>query len=116
MQADPDSIIFVKLLFVFKCALNDGKGPYSLALVQTYDAHIPAAEKPASDADLDMIRVRARPRKESTFIFIDSIIRGALLVDTRDNDCGDECFVVDSVDTDMFLRLRGWKPSRWSLS
>ncbi|KZP33132.1 hypothetical protein FIBSPDRAFT_721438, partial [Athelia psychrophila] len=74
-----DTITFAKLLFLFKLA---------------------------SDKELGMIRVRSHPRKDSTFIFVDSIIRGAMLVSTFDDRVSDECFVVDSVDTDMFLRLK----------
>jgi hypothetical protein len=95
--------IFAQLLFVFKCTIAAKE--YSLALVQSYDEHIPASERPKKDADLDLFRVRARPRKSSEFIFLDSIIRGALLVDSFDSEHGDEKLVVDIVDTDMFLRL-----------
>lgn len=101
-----DTITFAKLLFLFKCSINNGKGPYSLALVQKYNMYIPRRERLASDKELGMIRVRSHPRKDSTFIFVDSIIRGAMLVSTFDDRVSDECFVVDSVDTDMFLRLK----------
>ncbi|KZP29511.1 hypothetical protein FIBSPDRAFT_727366 [Athelia psychrophila] len=104
------TITFAKLLFIFKCSINNGKGPYSLALVQKYNMYIPRRERLASDKELGMIRVRAQPRKDSTFIFVDSIIRGAMLVSTFDELVSDECFVVDSVDTDMFLRLQNRTP------
>ncbi|KZP13413.1 hypothetical protein FIBSPDRAFT_913092 [Athelia psychrophila] len=111
-QADEQSIAFAKLLFVFKCSINNDRGPYSLALVQPYDTSIPRAERPSSDEDLGLIRVRAQRRSKSRLIFVDSIIRGAMLVSTYDEDIYDEHFVVDIVDTDMFLRLKGWSASR----
>lgn len=114
LRGENDSIIFAKLLFVFECSLNNGKGPFSLALVQMYDKRIPHANIPASDRYLDMIRVRPQSPKNAQLVFIDSIIRGAMLVSTNDNKDGD-CFVVDSVDTDMFLRLKDWTPTLWTL-
>ncbi|KZP28161.1 hypothetical protein FIBSPDRAFT_729690, partial [Athelia psychrophila] len=111
-QADEQSIAFVKLLFIFKCSINNNRGPYSLALVQPYDTSIPRTERPSSDEDLGLIHVRAQRRSKSRLIFVDSIIRGAMLVSTYDEDVYDEHFVVDIVDTDMFLRLKGWSASR----
>ena len=102
------TIIFARLLYIFKCSINNDKGPYSLALVQIYDEHI---DRPASDEYLGMIRVRAKRRKEGQFIFVDSIIRGAMLVSANEKENPNDCFVVDTVDTDMFLRLRHWAPN-----
>jgi hypothetical protein len=96
--------IFAQLLLLFKCRFA-GKD-YPLALIQPFDQPIPARERPKKDKDLDLYRVRARPRKLAEFIFMDSIIRGALLVNSFDSQYGDECFVIDTVDTDMFLQLR----------
>lgn len=115
IQGNEDKITFGKLVFVFKCSINNDKAPYSLALVQGYDAYIPRLERPSSDKDLSLIRVRAQRRSKSQLIFVDSIIRGAMLVSVYDEQVFDECFVVDSVDTDMFLRLQGWSPSSFTV-
>lgn len=111
IQDTEDTFAFARLLFLFKCSINNDKGPYSLALVQKYDVCIPRWDRPTSDKDLGMIRVRAQHPKDSTFIFTSSIIRGAMLVSTFEKGPFEECFVVDSVDTDMFLRLINWTPS-----
>ena len=60
------------------------------------------------DVDLGLYRVRAKPRKLAEFVFMESIIRGALLVNTFDSEHGDEHFVIDTIDTDMFLRLHSF--------
>lgn len=113
VQEDADTITFAKLLFVFQCSINNDQGPYSLALVQGYDAFIPRSQRPPSDAFLELIRVRAQPRNKPRLIFVDSIVRGAMLASA--NDAPNDYLVVDVVDTDMFSRLRGWSPNRWTL-
>ncbi|KAG1841300.1 hypothetical protein DFJ58DRAFT_718174 [Suillus subalutaceus] len=87
-----DKYIFVKLLFVFKltvcnCTLD-------LALVLPMDA----------SPHLRLTRLHARPAALSEFVTLHSIIRGALLVPDFGNH-GDY-FLVDYVDTDMFLRVK----------
>ncbi|KAG1888189.1 hypothetical protein F4604DRAFT_1877352 [Suillus subluteus] len=72
-----DQNIFVRLLFMFKYVV---------------------------DWDLCFTHLRARPAALSEFISIHSIIRGALLVPDYDSDT--DFFVVDYMDTDMFLRSR----------
>ncbi|OAX43175.1 hypothetical protein K503DRAFT_709034 [Rhizopogon vinicolor AM-OR11-026] len=54
------------------------------------------------DKDLGLFRVRARPRAEAQFIPLQSIIRGALPV----QDGYFDFLVVDTVDSDMFLRVK----------
>ncbi|KAF7973288.1 hypothetical protein HWV62_15663 [Athelia sp. TMB] len=95
-------LVFAQLILLFNCTVADAT--HSIALVQPYDEHIPASERPKKDRDLGLLRYRARRRKFSEFISVSSIIRGALLV--QDPDVPDERFVVDVVDTDMFLRLQ----------
>ncbi|KAG1787539.1 uncharacterized protein HD556DRAFT_1246712 [Suillus plorans] len=72
-----DRNIFVRLLFMFKYVV---------------------------DQDLRFTHLRAQPAALSEFISIHSIIHGALLVPNYDSDT--DFFVVDYVDTDMFLRSR----------
>lgn len=56
------------------------------------------------DRDLRLNCLHARPAASSEFITLHSIIRGALLVPDFDNN-GDY-FLVDYIDTDMFLRVQ----------
>lgn len=76
-----------------------------MALVLKYDSPIPTPQR-RKDLKLGLLHVGARPRKQADFIFVQSIIRGAMLVDCFDEVPRNQCFVVDTVDTDMFLRLR----------
>ncbi|KAG1735250.1 hypothetical protein EDD22DRAFT_787738 [Suillus occidentalis] len=52
--------------------------------------------------DLNLYRVRSRPRTQAEFFSVRSIIRGAFLVP----DVNLDYLVVDTVDTDMFLRVK----------
>ncbi|KAG1832600.1 hypothetical protein F4604DRAFT_1886959 [Suillus subluteus] len=94
-----DRNIFVKLLFVFKHTV--GERTLDLALVLPMDA---SPRRRLLDRDLRLTRLCARPTASSEFITLHSIIRGALLVPDFDNH-GDY-FLVDYVDTDMFLRVQ----------
>ncbi|KAG1870895.1 hypothetical protein F4604DRAFT_1583497 [Suillus subluteus] len=94
-----DRNIFVKLLFVFKHTV--GERTLDLALVLPMDA---SPRRRLLDRDLRLTRLCARPAASSEFITLHSIIRGALLVPDFDNH-GDY-FLVDYVDTDMFLRVQ----------
>ncbi|KAG1776116.1 hypothetical protein EV702DRAFT_1180116 [Suillus placidus] len=94
-----DKYIFIKLLFMFKHTV--GSHTLDLALVLPMDA---SPRWRLLDRDLRLTRLRARPAASSEFITLHSIIRGALLVPDFDNN-GDY-FLVDYVDTDMFLRIQ----------
>ncbi|KAG1763350.1 hypothetical protein EV702DRAFT_982923 [Suillus placidus] len=94
-----DKYIFIKLLFMFKHTV--GSHTLDLALVLPMDA---SPRRHLLDRDLRLTRLRARPAASSEFITLHSIIRGALLVPDFDNN-GDY-FLVDYVDTDMFLRIQ----------
>ncbi|KAG1718801.1 uncharacterized protein EDB91DRAFT_1089794 [Suillus paluster] len=94
-----DKNIFVKLLFVFKHTV--GKRTLDLALVLPMDA---SPRWRLLDQDLQLTHLRAWPAASSEFITLHSIIHGALLVPDFDNH-GDY-FLVDYVDTDMFLRVQ----------
>ncbi|KAG1861170.1 hypothetical protein DFJ58DRAFT_715501 [Suillus subalutaceus] len=94
-----DKYIFVKLLFVFKLTVCNRT--LDLALVLPMDA---SPRQRLLDRDLRLTRLRAWPAALSEFVTLHSIIRGALLVPDFDNH-GDY-FLVDYVDTDMFLRVQ----------
>ncbi|KAJ8580971.1 hypothetical protein M405DRAFT_887350 [Rhizopogon salebrosus TDB-379] len=93
-----DKNIFVQTLFMFKHTV--GSSILDLALVLPLDA--PLGPQRVVDRDLRLTRLRARPMASSEFIPLQSIIRGALLVPDFDSDR--DYFVVNYVDTDMFLR------------
>jgi len=105
IHTDDHKPLFARLLLVFKCFV--AKEEYSLALIHRFNQPIPGHEHPKKDAELGLLRVRATPRKKADIIFVKSIIRGALLVEDYGSEHGDERFVVDTIDTDMFIRLRG---------
>jgi len=95
-----DRVIFGRLLFIF--TIVEGSTTYPLALIHPYDAA--SGPQRRKDRDLGLIRVRARPRASAEFISVHSIIRGAYLV--QDGADVNDFFVVDVVDTDMFLRIK----------
>ena len=94
-------IIFAQLLSMFLCVVDNKV--YPLALIHPYDAGIQGPRR-RKDKELELLRVRVKPRVEAEFISLHSVIRGALLIQDFDSDS--DYFVVDTVDTDMFLRLR----------
>ncbi|KAG1864594.1 hypothetical protein C8R48DRAFT_747876 [Suillus tomentosus] len=90
-----DGIIFGRLIFIFTCLVEGTSHP--MALIQPCDA--PIQHRPSKDRLLGLCE----------FIFTESIIRGALLLEDRSQP-GD-FLVVDSIDTDMFLRMKLHKDS-----
>ncbi|KAG1793018.1 hypothetical protein EV424DRAFT_1548534 [Suillus variegatus] len=95
-----DKNIFVRILFMFKFTVSNHT--FELALVLPMDA--PTGSRRSMDHDLGLTRLRARPLASSEFISLQSIVHGALLVPDYDNN-GD-FFLVDLVDTDMFLHAK----------
>ncbi|KAG1898398.1 uncharacterized protein F5891DRAFT_955435, partial [Suillus fuscotomentosus] len=95
-----DKNIFVQILFMFKFTVSNHT--FELALVLSMDA--PTGSRQSTDRDLGLTRLWARPLASLEFISLQSIIRSALLVPDYDNN-GD-FFLVDLVDTDMFLRAK----------
>ncbi|KAK7680232.1 hypothetical protein QCA50_016741 [Cerrena zonata] len=93
--------IYAQLLYMFKCTVGDNL--YPLALIHPYDAGIPGP-RCRKDKDLELRRIWPKPQIESEFISLHSVIQGALVV--SDFETNTDYFVVDTLDTDMFLRLR----------
>jgi hypothetical protein len=96
---------FARLIYMFHCKV--GETELSLALIHPYDVGIGVRRR--QDLDLGLWRVRAKPRSSSEFIFVDSIIRGAALA--SDPETLGDYFVMDTIDTDMFLRMRALQNS-----
>ncbi|KAG1829882.1 hypothetical protein EV424DRAFT_1585853 [Suillus variegatus] len=96
-----NSVILGHLVFLFQCAI--GNDILSLALIHPFDA--PTGPRPQQDKQLNLLRVRAQPCAKAEFFSVQSIICGALLVqDSGSNPL--DYFVVDTIDTDMFLCVR----------
>ena len=92
--------IFAQILCAFTCKIDDTE--YPVLLIQAYDE--PILEFPSKDADLGFYRIRAKNRRHSEFILAEFEIRGVLTVE--DYETGNDRFVVDVVDGDMFLRMQ----------
>ncbi|PBK82760.1 hypothetical protein ARMGADRAFT_946093, partial [Armillaria gallica] len=100
---------FAQLIMVFTCVIGGKEFP--LALVHPFDQPVDAATEKL-DNDLGFYRVRARKRRESAFVSVYMIIRGALLVEdfrVKPADGFKEYLIVDSVDSDLFLRMKSLK-------
>ncbi|KAI0374197.1 hypothetical protein BV20DRAFT_1041702 [Pilatotrama ljubarskyi] len=92
---DDATVGFAQLLFIFIIVFNGVQ--YPTALVRSYDI-VSTTRRSRLDRDLGLCH----------FIPITSIIRGAFVV--PDFETRGDYFVVDSVDGDMFLRLRQYVP------
>jgi hypothetical protein len=79
VQRPEGQIMFAQILLVFKFTFANVE--YSLALVQPYNKPIASHSRPKKDCDLGFLQVRSAAHTSSDFIFVDSIVRGALLVD-----------------------------------
>ncbi|KAF8166643.1 hypothetical protein K438DRAFT_2065546 [Mycena galopus ATCC 62051] len=91
--------IFVRLVYVFTCKLEEQVHPF--ALVQALDIGI--GQRSAKDKALGLYRVRQQEMKKCEFISVHSIIRGALLA--PDFAKKGDYLVVDILDADMYFQL-----------
>ena len=100
-----DQAIFGRLLLIFTCSVGGIVWP--IAMVEAFDApltsgrHLKRALQKL-DKDLSFYRVRSKGNVE--LIPLQSLICGALLV--PDWNRPSDYFVHDTVDADMFLRIR----------
>ncbi|KIP05748.1 hypothetical protein PHLGIDRAFT_73799 [Phlebiopsis gigantea 11061_1 CR5-6] len=100
INASEGKTMFGQLEFVFTCYVHGKTVP--LAMILPYDAPIgPVLRK---DKHLGLYRVRTPLPRKYEFVPVNSIVRGALLVE--DLSTFGDCFVVDVTDTDMFLRMK----------
>ncbi|KAL1673601.1 hypothetical protein EV122DRAFT_222273, partial [Schizophyllum commune] len=95
-----DEPIFARLIYVFTCTFDGDE--YPIALVQAYDA--PCGHISKVDRELGLVRRRARPRQEAEFVSLHSIIRGTVMIQDLECQEGDEYFLYNYLDADMFLR------------
>ncbi|KAG1904191.1 uncharacterized protein F5891DRAFT_1126623 [Suillus fuscotomentosus] len=95
-----DQPFFVCLIFLFRCSI--GKIVLSFALIHPYDVAIGHHHR--QDIDLGLYRVRAKPHASPELISVESIIRGAVLA--SDPATAGDYFIVDTINTDIFLRMK----------
>ncbi|KIN98821.1 hypothetical protein M404DRAFT_966485 [Pisolithus tinctorius Marx 270] len=93
--------IFGRLVLLFNCVV--GEETFPLALLQPYDTQL-IGQRLWKDNHLNFWRVGAQPRRSSEIISVHSIIHGALLY--PDHTRPGEYLIVDTIDTDMFLRVQ----------
>lgn len=94
---DERTYTFARLIFIFVVQIKTHR--VALALVEVMDKVLRKADK-----ELGLYRVKSRARKNATFIPVRSIVRGALIFPIPDKE--KDFFVVDTVDADMFTRIK----------
>ncbi|KIJ59110.1 hypothetical protein HYDPIDRAFT_177922 [Hydnomerulius pinastri MD-312] len=102
IQLTNEKTAFARLIFMFTCTVPNISS-FQFTLIQPYTAGIGAARR--FDRDMELTRVKAVPHASSIFVPLKSIICGVVLVPDTDHD--DEFFVVNHLDSDMFLRVQG---------
>ncbi|KAK0229023.1 hypothetical protein IW262DRAFT_1264700, partial [Armillaria fumosa] len=107
---------FAQTIMLFSCII--GRKLFPLALVHPFDEPV-SASNVKLDKDLGFYRVQAQKRANSMFISIYNIIHGALLVEDygfKSPNGMKEYLVVDSVNSDLFLRMKSLKyiGCRWN--
>lgn len=93
--------IFAQLVFVFICRVN--KKDYHLALIQPLEKKS-RTNTSRVDRGLSIHRWNIQARSRCEVIPLNSILRGALLV--ADVVYKGDYFVIDTLDEDMFLRVK----------
>jgi len=96
----PQGRVFAQLVFVFVCRVN--RRDHRLALVQPLGKASRVSTK-SVDKGLSIYRWKIRARDRCEVIPIDSIVRGAVLVE--DMKFKGDYFVIDTLDEDMFVRV-----------
>lgn len=94
-----DRHFFVRLLRLFKVTVKGQT--HALAYVESYCR--PSGSLRRRDKDLGFYRLQLKARRYE-IISLESVVRGAVLV--LDSENSGEYFVVDTIDADMFLRMK----------
>ena len=94
--------IFARLVCIICFAIEGNE--YPVALIHPCDKW--SGPQITKDIDLGFTRVQFRPRHESEFVSVHSIIRGAVLVPAFRENSDEDMLVLDVLDTDMFVRIR----------
>ena len=93
-----DHHFFAHLLRLFKITVDDKT--HAFAYVELYCR--PPGSLQCKDKDLGLYRLKS---KKYEIISLESVVRGAVLV--PESKGSGEYFVVDTIDADMFLRMKG---------
>ena len=95
--------VFAQLVLVF--TINIRGTVYPIALVQAFDQqHNKSKSIEEKDTKLQFLRLRQRKANYSEFIFVQSIIRGAIIYPAFDDD--KDSIVFDLPDADMMFRVQ----------
>jgi len=94
--------VFAQLVFLFTYKV--GTSVHPLALVQALDRHPRDGLIKRIDKKLSIYRWNIRSRKRCEIIPVGWIVHGAVLI--SDPKYTGDHFVVDTLDADMFLRVR----------
>ena len=97
----PRGCIFAQLAFVFVCRVNEHD--YHLAIIQPLEKVTRPSTKDV-DKKLSIYRWKIRARDRCEVIPLDCIVRGAVLV--GDTKFRGDYFIIDTLDDDMFLRVK----------
>ena len=103
IQASDTEIMFAQILYIFGITLNNTE--MHVALVLPFD-ETPDRQHRERDQTLRFARVQARHRSKATFIHVESIVRGAVLVKDFEAEHGDEYIVMDVLDADLWWRMK----------
>jgi hypothetical protein len=106
-QDSDTTYAFANLIFMFVCEAYSQRIP--MALVQPLDKFMGPAR--IEDFDLGLCRLRGKPRHLSRFIALRSVVRGALIL--KEAGRNEEYLAIDTIDTDMFVRLHDLFPDRF---
>ena len=93
--------VFAQLAFVFVCRV--GGRDHHLALVQPLEKKSRTNMR-STDKNLSISRWHIQARNRCEVIHLDWIVRGAVLV--ADTKYKGDYFVIDTLDDDMFLRVK----------
>ncbi|KAL0059534.1 hypothetical protein AAF712_013710 [Marasmius tenuissimus] len=102
-----DGFFFARLVLLFKCKVECVE--YLFALVQPLNARRGYTQ--VMEKEMGLYRVRAQARMNTQFIPASSIIRGAVAIKNYGADFGDgeEYYIMDDLDEDLFLRMESFK-------
>lgn len=98
---DAGNPAFGRLLFMFICQVRGHNIP--IALIHPLSKSVGPIR--VRDLDFGLCRLREPAREDSRFIPLRSVFRGALLFKEAGRNSS-KCVAIDTVDTDMFARLR----------
>jgi hypothetical protein len=95
---------FARLLYIFGIFIKGNT--HHLALILPFDVPIPRVEQPQIDREFKFTQVRACHRRHAVFIYVESIVRGAVLIPVHDIEFDDEFLVFDQLDEDLWMRMK----------